>query len=157
MAKQLNKSIQGNKIDFQINLNVDKTSLNDLQKSLANLSKMTSSDLMDLNKGMNLTQADAQLKEIRQTITTVRQSLSTAFNKDLGTVNVTKFNNELSKSGISIKQLYSTFAAAGTQGKAAFRSLTSELMSTEMHLKKTHNILICHYRLFHQNKLRKNL
>ena len=141
MAKQLNKSIQGNKIDFQINLNVDKTSLNDLQKSLANLSKMTSSDLMDLNKGMNLTQADAQLKEIRQTITTVRQSLSTAFNKDLGTVNVTKFNTELSKSGLNVKQLYSTFAAAGSQGKAAFRSLTSELMSTEMHLKKTHNIL----------------
>ena len=141
MAKQLNKSIKGDKIDFQVNLNVDKTSLNDLQKSLSDLSRMTQSDILNLNKGMNLKEADAQLKEIRQTVTTVKQSLSNAFNKDLGTVNVTKFNNELSKSGISIKQLYSTFAAAGTQGKAAFRSLTSELMSTEMHLKKTHNII----------------
>ena len=34
MAKQLNKSIKGDKIDFQVNLNVDKTSLNDLQKSI---------------------------------------------------------------------------------------------------------------------------
>ena len=141
MAKQLNKSIKGDKIDFQVNLNVDKTSLNDLQKSLSDLSRMTQSDILNLNKGMNLKEADAQLKEIRQTVTTVKQSLSNAFNKDLGTVNVTKFNNELSKSGISIKQLYSPFAAAGTQGKAAFRSLTSELMSTEMHLKKTHNII----------------
>lgn len=141
MAKQLNKSIKGDKIDFQVNLNVDKTSLNDLQKSLSDLSRMTQSDILNLNKGMNLKEADVQLKEIRQTVTTVKQSLSNAFNKDLGTVNVTKFNNELSKSGISIKQLYSTFAAAGTQGKAAFRSLTSELMSTEMHLKKTHNII----------------
>lgn len=141
MAKQLNKSIKGDKIDFQVNLNVDKTSLNDLQKSLSNLSRMTQSDILNLNKGMNLKEADAQLKEIRQTVTTVKQSLSNAFSKDLGAVNVTKFNNELSKSGISIKQLYSTFAAAGTQGKAAFRSLTSELMSTEMHLKKTHNVI----------------
>ena len=57
MAKQLNKSIQGNKIDFQVNLNVDKTSLNDLQKSLSGISSLTQSDLMDINKGMNLEEA----------------------------------------------------------------------------------------------------
>lgn len=141
MAKQLNKSIQGNKIDFQVNLNVDKTSLNDLQKSLSGISSLTQSDLMDINKGMNLEEANAKLKQIRQTVTTVKQSLSNAFNKDLGTVNVTKFNNELGKAGMNVKQLYQTFAMAGIQGKAAFRSLTAEVLSTEVQLKKTHNIL----------------
>ena len=141
MAKQLNKSIQGNKINFQVNLNVNKTGLNDLQKSLSGISSLTQSDLMDINKGMNLEEADAKLKQIRQTVTTVKQSLSNAFNKDLGTVNVTKFNNELGKAGMNVKQLYQTFAMAGIQGKAAFRSLTAEVLSTEVQLKKTHNIL----------------
>ena len=135
MAKQLNKSIQGNKINFQVNLDVDKTGLNDLQKSLSGISSLTQSDLMNINKGMNLEEADAKLKQIRQTVTTVKQSLSNAFNKDLGTVNVTKFNNELGKAGMNVKQLYQTFAMAGIQGKAAFRSLTAEVLSTEVQLK----------------------
>lgn len=142
MAKQLNKSVSGgSKINFSIGFNVDKTSLNDLQKSLSGISSLTQSDLMDINKGMNLEEADAKLKQIRQTVTTVKQSLSNAFNKDLGTVNVTKFNNELGKAGMNVKQLYQTFAMAGVQGKAAFRSLTAEVLSTEVQLKKTHNIL----------------
>lgn len=142
MAKQLNKSIaNGNRINFQIGFNADKSSLNDIQQSLSLISKMTQSDLMDINKGLNLSEANTQLKEIRETVTTVRQALTNSFNKDLGTVNITKFNSELSKTGLNLQQVYTTLAKAGTQGQNAFRNLTTELLTTQMQLKKTHSVL----------------
>lgn len=142
MAKQLNKSIaNGNRISFQIGFNADKSSLNDIQQSLSLISKMTQSDLMDINKGLNLSEANTQLKEIRETVTTVRQALTNSFNKDLGTVNITKFNSELSKTGLNLQQVYTTLAKAGTKGQNAFRNLTTELLTTQMQLKKTHSVL----------------
>lgn len=142
MAKQLNKSVSGgNKINFSIDFNTNKNTLNDIKSSLAEIQKMTSSELMSLNKGMDLTAAETQLKEIRQTATTVQQALSNSFNKDLGSTNITKFNNELAKSGLSLKQIASTFNAAGAKGQAAFRNITTELLTTEVQLKKTHNII----------------
>lgn len=142
MAKQLNKSIaNGNRINFQIGFNADKSSLNDIQQSLSLISKMTQSDLMDINKGLNLSEANTQLKEIRETVTTVRQALINSFNKDLGTVNITKFNSELSKTGLNLQQVYTTLAKAGTKGQNAFRNLTTELLTTQMQLKKTHSVL----------------
>lgn len=142
MAKQLNKSVSGgSKINFSIGFNTDKTTLNEIKTSLNEIQKMTSSDLMSLNKGMDLATANTQLKEIRQTASTVQQALSNSFNKDLGTTNITKFNNELAKSGLSLTQIASTFNAAGAKGQAAFRNITTELLTTEVQLKKTHNLI----------------
>ena len=142
MAKQLNKSVSGgSKINFSIGFNTDKTTLNEIKTSLNEIQKMTSSDLMSLNKGMDLATANTQLKEIRQTASTVQQALSNSFNKDLGTTNITKFNNELAKSGLSLTQIASTFNAAGAKGQSAFRNITTELLTTEVQLKKTHSLI----------------
>lgn len=142
MAKQLNKSHNANQqITFSLGFKTDKNGLIDAQQTLSEISKMTQSDLMDLNKGMNLGTAKQELKEIRETVTTVRQALSSSFNKDLGTVNVTKFNSELSKAGLTLNQVYQTLSKAGTQGVSAFRNLTSELMTTQLQLKQTHSVI----------------
>ena len=66
MAKQLNKAVSGGgNINFQIGLTSDTTGLNQLKTSLTELQKMTSSDLMDINKNMNIQQANSQLKELK--------------------------------------------------------------------------------------------
>ena len=53
MAKQLNKAVSGGgNINFQIGLTSDTTGLNQLKTSLTELQKMTSSDLMDINKNI---------------------------------------------------------------------------------------------------------
>ena len=142
MAKQLNKSVSGgSKINFSIGFNTDKSALNQIKTSLTEIQKMTSSELMSLNKGMDLDTANTQLKEIRQTATTVQQALSSSFNKELGATNITKFNNELAKSGLTLNQIASTFNAAGIKGQTAFRNITTELLTTEVQLKKTHNLI----------------
>ena len=142
MAKQLNKSVAGgNSINFKVGFTTDSSSLKAVHQSLAEISKLTQSELMNLNKGMNLEQANIELKNIRETVTTVRQALSNATNKDLGSVNVSKFNAELSKSGLTLGQIHSALAKTGIQGQSAFRNLTTELLTTETQLKKTHNRL----------------
>lgn len=45
------------------------------------------------------------------------------------------------QSGTSIEQVYQAFKAAGTTGEAAFRSLSSQVLSTNIQLKETHSLL----------------
>lgn len=142
MAKQLNKAVPGGgNINFQINLTTDKTGLNELKTSLNELQRMTASDLMDLNKGMNIQQANNNLKELRSMASSIQLALGNAFNKDLGTVNVTKFNTELSKTGYSLQSISNAFYAAGEKGKAAFRNLATEALTAQRQVKQTHNII----------------
>lgn len=142
MAKQLNKAVSGGgNINFQINLTTDKTGLNELKTSLNELQRMTASDLMDLNKGMNIQQANNNLKELRSMASSIQLALGNAFNKDLGTVNVTKFNTELSKTGYSLQSISNAFYAAGEKGKAAFRNLATEALTAQRQVKQTHNII----------------
>lgn len=142
MAKQLNKAVSGGgNINFQINLTTDKTGLNELKTSLTELQKMTASDLMDLNKGMNIQQANNSLKELRSMASSIQLALGSAFNKDLGTVNVTKFNAELSKTGYSLQSISNAFYSAGEKGKAAFRNLATEALTAQRQVRQTHNII----------------
>lgn len=143
MAKQLNKSHGngGNQINFSLGFNVDNSTLNSLKTSLIEIQKLTSSELMSMNKGMDLNEANSKLKEMRVMATSLRQALNSSFNKDLGTTNITKFNTELKKTGYSVQTIADTFAMAGEKGKAAFRNLATEALTSEKQLKKNHNLI----------------
>ena len=142
MAKQLNKAVSGGgNINFQIGLTSDTTGLNQLKTSLTELQKMTSSDLMDINKNMNIQQANSQLKELKSMASSVQLALGAAFNKELGTVNVTKFNAELSKTGYSLQTISTAFNSAGEKGRTAFRNLATEALTAQRQVKQTHNLI----------------
>lgn len=142
MAKQLNKSVAGrNEIIFDVGFNVDKTNLNNIRTSLSELSKMTASNLMDLDKNLNTQQANANLQKLRRTVTSVQQALTNSFNQNLGTVNVTKFNTELSKTGLNLRSVANIFRSAGVQGESAFRNLATEVLTTNKQIKQTHHLL----------------
>ena len=142
MAKQLNKSVAGrNEIIFNVGFNVDKTNLNNIRTSLSELSKMTASNLMDLDKNLNTQQANANLQELRRTVTSVQQALTNSFNQNLGTVNVTKFNKELAKSNIDVATLQSSLSKAGAIGVNAYNKLGSTVLSTNVQLKQSNKLL----------------
>lgn len=128
-----------NQIRFKVGYEVDKSALNEIRNSLQTIQKMTSSDLMSLNKGMDLTTANAQLKQIKQTASQVQEALSRSFNSDLGTFNISKFNSELKN--LDINRVYNDFASAGVAGQSAFRNITSQVLTTNMQLKQTHSLL----------------
>lgn len=128
-----------NQIIYQVGYQVDKTTLNEIKESLQSLQRLTSNDLINLNKSMDLQQADAQLKQIKKSAFEVSNALSRSFNADLGALNVSKFNNELKN--LNINKIYKDFNSAGVAGQSAFRNITSQILTTNMQLKQTHSLL----------------
>lgn len=129
-----------NQIRYQVGFDVQQNNLNQLKASLQDLQKMKISDIMKIND-TDAASATSALNKIKDEAGKVEDALKQAFNTKLNTVNIETFNQSLKQSGTSIEQVYQAFRAAGSTGEAAFRSLSSSVLSTNIQLKETHNIL----------------
>lgn len=128
----------GGNITYGINFNVDKTGLNDLKKSLQDIRKMTTDDLIG---NLNSSQAEQVLKQAKDSASQVEQALKKAFNPTLNTTNITKFNQELQKSGTNLNKVYQDFSKIGINGQTAFTNLAANILTTNVRLKQTHSLL----------------
>ena len=129
-----------NQIRYQVGFDVQQNNLNQLKASLQDLQKLKISDIMKINE-TDAASATSALNKIKDEAGKVEDALKQAFNTKLNTVNIETFNQSLKQSGTSIEQVYQAFRAAGSTGEAAFRSLSSSVLSTNIQLKETHNIL----------------
>lgn len=130
-----------NSVTFKVGYQVDKTALNDIKASLLTIQRLSLKDFMDLNKSMGLDDAKNNLNQIKNSASQIDKALSKAFNVDLGTINISKFNNELKNSGVNINDVYKDFSAAGIAGQSAFRDITTKILTTNMQLKQSHELL----------------
>ena len=131
----------GGSIKYNIGFNVDKSGLNELKSSLQEIKNMTAKDFMDINGGNDLTKAKNELEKIHQTLGKVDAAFESAFNSDLGTLNIAKFNQTLSSSGLTIQKIQADLARTGTAGQNAFRNMTSQILTTNMKLKESHTLI----------------
>lgn len=129
-----------NQIRYQVGFDVQQNNLNQLKTSLQDLQKMKISEIMKINE-TDAASATSALNKIKDEAGKVEDALKQAFNTKLNTVNIETFNQSLKQSGTSIEQVYQAFRAAGGTGEAAFRNLSSSVLSTNIQLKETHNIL----------------
>ena len=129
-----------NQIRYQVGFDIQQGNLNQLKSSLQELQKMKISDIMKINN-TDSASAITALNQIKEEAGKVEDALKQAFNTKLGTVNIESFNEALMKSETSIWQVYNTFQKAGTAGQNAFRSLSSQILSTNLQLKESHGWL----------------
>jgi hypothetical protein len=127
-------------IRYQVGFDIQQNSLNQLKASLQDLQKLKPSDIMKIND-TDVASATSALDKIKKEAEKVEDALKQAFNTKLNTVNIETFNRTLKQSGTSIEQVYQAFSAAGNAGEAAFRNLSSSVLSTTIQLKESHNIL----------------
>ena len=127
------------RIDIDVGLKVDKTGLNQIKSSLQEIKNLTAQDLMKIGGHTDIQKAEQELKSLKASISQIDGALEKAFNTDLGTLNVSKFNQALK--GMNLNQVYKDFSAAGAAGQTAFRNVTSQILTTNMQLKQTHNFL----------------
>ena len=127
------------RIDIDVGLKVDKTGLNQIKSSLQEIKNLTAQDLMKIGGHTDIQKAEQELKNLKTSISQIDGALEKAFNTDLGTLNVSKFNQALK--GMNLNQVYKDFSAAGAAGQTAFRNVTSQILTTNMQLKQTHNFL----------------
>lgn len=128
-----------NEIKFRVGFETETTSLQKLKTSLSEIQKMTASEYMSLHKGMDLATAQSELLEVKKSVNQVQLALKNSFNADLGTTNVTKFNEQLKSMNIS--KIAADFQNAGAAGQVAFRNVTSQVLTTNLQLKETHKFL----------------
>ena len=120
----------GGQINFKVGYTVDKTGLQAVKASIQEIMNM---------KPTGATEFDNQLKIAQQDAQALSNILNQSFNKDLGTINVQKFNNALKASGTDLNKIQASMTAVG-QGNA-FRSMAAQVLTTNMQLKQTHTLL----------------
>lgn len=126
---------KGNQIRFGVGFDVDKTSLQNLKKSLKEIQSLSSLQYKD-QFGDN---AFKELKRIKSTAKEVESALEQAFNPQLNTVNLSKFNDSLKKIGVN--KIANDFAELGATGRNAFNNLTAATLTTNTKLTQTYSIL----------------
>lgn len=120
----------GGQINFKVGYTVDRTGLQAVKASIQEIMNM---------KPTGATEFDNQLKIAQQDAQALSNILNQSFNKDLGTINVQKFNNALKASGTDLNKIQASMTAVG-QGNA-FRSMAAQVLTTNMQLKQTHTLL----------------
>ena len=68
-------------------------------------------------------------------------ALTRAFDKDLGVVNIQKFNQYLQAAGTDINQIQMGLSLAGVKGQQAFMKTTGELLKMGTVAKQTHTLV----------------
>ena len=131
MANNTRKRIQ-----YDVGFNTDTKQLDEVKKQLQEISKLTNTKF----KQNGIFSTD-EMQKIRSVATEVSNAINKAYNPKINSVNITKFNAELAKSNLTVKQIYDNFNKVGTIGQNAFRNLQTSLLTTNKELKQTHTFL----------------
>lgn len=126
-----------NKVNYDINFNIDMSSLELLKEALNNIKEMSSSVYLKMNPGSTV----ADLQKVKATAIQVEAAMDAAFNPKLNTLNFREFNSYLDKAGLNIKTIQERFISAGASGKRAFRDLSEQVFTANTQLKETKNFI----------------
>lgn len=138
MAKYGSSGGNRNKINIDVGFNVDKTGLNDITKAIDQIYLTKDKDIIGTK---SLDEARTRLREIEDTAGKVNDALTKAFNPRLDNINVSKFNQELQKSNLTLNDVYKDFSQAGSAGQQAFTKLAGSVMTSNVQLKNTETLM----------------
>lgn len=121
-------------LDFTATTSQAEAALSRLSTNLRNISSQTNLDTGGLRLPEQLNAASiAAIK--------LRENLQNAINVDTGRLDLSKFNHEMKKSGMSLKQYRDALVSLGPTGQAAFMDLSKAILASETPLKQT-NVLV---------------
>ena len=126
-----------NRIRFDIDFNYNKSVINEALKSLDQLKRMTTGDLLQIKPEMDLTEATIKIESLKSDCQQLQSILTAAFNPKIGAVNIESFNSLIKQSYGSVSKLYNKFSEFGAAGKNAFLDMESAVLSSNTKLVKT--------------------
>lgn len=121
-------------LDFTATTSQAEAALSRLNTNLRNISSQTNLD----TGGLRLPE---QLNTASVAAIKLRENLQNAINVDTGRLDLSKFNHEMEKSGMSLKQYRDALMSLGPTGQAAFMDLSKAILASETPLKQT-NVLV---------------
>lgn len=121
-------------LDFTATTSQAEAALSRLNTNLRNISSQTNLD----TGGLRLPE---QLNTASVAAIKLRENLQNAINVDTGRLDLSKFNHEMEKSGMSLKQYRDALVSLGPTGQAAFMDLSKVILASETPLRQT-NVLV---------------
>lgn len=128
-----------NRINFGIDFKTNDNSLKAIKTELQEIQRLTVQDLTFRNKDLSLSQAKSQLIEIKEEAKSVQEALDRSFSPQLGSINVSKFQQELKK--LNLDKIYNEFSNIGPAGTKAFNQIGSSVLSANLQLKESSKLL----------------
>lgn len=128
MPKQINV-----KLGFEADTSQAKKQIQDLQNSLNNLIKTSSKDT-----GLGFSK---EIAEAQQSIVKLQTALNHSLNADTSRLDLSKLNNQLAQSGLSVESLGKDFQKLGPAGEAAFLNLTQSIVTAQKPMIETNRLL----------------
>ena len=128
MAKQLN-------VDLKFNADTSQAKAA-IQTLIGDLNKLTSASTIgsDLPITKEILEAQSAARQLGQ-------SLEKAFNTDTGKLDLTKFTQQLSSSGMSLTDYGNKLSMLGTEGDKAFLKLAQSIAATQAPLRQSSGLL----------------
>lgn len=118
-------------VNIKVGYTVDKTGLQELDKILNDIS---------VKAKLPGQQTNAELQKAATAARQLSSILDKSFNKDLGTVNVAKFNQELLKTHVDLVTLKKDLEGVAN-GSTAFNILSSSILGTNAQIKTANQTL----------------
>jgi hypothetical protein len=131
------------KITVGVGFNIDNTGLSQLKKSLIEIKNLDLENLIDIKTSSieEITKMQNKLEDARASANALETCLDKAFNPKINTINIEKFEAELSKTMTSLDAIEENLTAIGPAGTKAFRELISEQTKVTSSFKKSKTIL----------------
>lgn len=115
----------GVNLKFSADVSAAKRAMQELQGSLARLYKVENTST---TPGVRFSK---DLSDASQAAAQLRIQLQNAFNQDTGKLDLTKFNQEMQKSGMSLEKYKTELSKIGPEGQRAFAQLTHNLATAD--------------------------
>ena len=129
----------GGRIDFEVGFNVNSNSLKNILRDLKSIQSLVSDDLIQAGDPRSLTKIEEGLHQAKESAKEFSKLLESSFNKELGIMNVAKFQQSLKGAGLTLQSLEKDLSGAGNIGTTAFKQICNQILTTKNYKKK--NIL----------------
>ena len=119
---------------FDVNSDEAKKRIDELASSLNKVLNFST-------RSTGINSLDKDLQDVAQHAALLQTQLKNAFNVNTGKIDLTKFNDSLKQSGMSLEKYYNTFSKLGSIGEQAFSGLARSIATAEIPLRRTNKLL----------------
>ena len=119
---------------FEANASQAKQAINELGNSLNNIMNISS-------RSFNIASIDKDLRKAGQSAALLQTQLKQAMNVNTGKLDLTKFNDSLKASSMSLEKYQQTFMNIGPAGERAFNNLARSIATAEIPLRRSSALL----------------
>ena len=125
----------GKQLNVKMNFQIDTTQAQQQLKGLySQLNQITSASAFGKNSQLGITQ---EIMQATKAAAQLKTAITEAVNPLTGNLDLTKFNDQLRMSGMSLNQYREQLASLGTTGNQAFNQLTRSIATAETPLLRT--------------------